>query len=557
MKKLVPESIEEALKFKTGKPLNEGKLSDWFNKTKGLVQGVFKKIGNLFVALFKDKVIPAVVPVNIGILYKEGKLPSSVQYVADKSDVELEPSLSAYQNGNAILERVQKEYKEQASRNKSMNKLALRESIQTKTNIDQINETKIDLKYSGEDKVRNVHANLLIKRILMQYRDPLLMPPLIWGAPGIGKTAITKAVVMSLGPGHRIIDVQTSKMMPDDWTLPKIGSKMFINSAGKEISLEEARDVPKNWLPVYLPSGDQEEDERRNDAANWGEGGIIFLDELSRAKEEVQNTCLKLVDERIIGDHKLGSKWAIVAATNRPLDDPTGGQIEIGSALANRFQHYNFVPTVDEWIEWAKGKKIDSRITDFVDFNRDHFYFFDNETKVNTTPRTWEALSKMLAACQDYEDIVFSRADLEDIIGGTINAATVEQFMAFMSLLETWRPEQIKMLFTDPKKAPKPKKKGEGFDVAQANALIGAACSTSKDMKLTAQQLENYVQYWIDLGNASLAAKALWLIVETHPYIHQEVGDIKGKEKYKKAMDMFRAAFGGIKFGSREQVMGG
>ena len=77
-----------------------------------------------------------------------------------------------------------------------------------------------------------------------------------------------------------------------------------------------------------------------------------------------------------------------------------------------------------------------------------------------------------------------------------------------------------------------------------------------QDMHLKAKELENYIEYFIKLADPSLAAKALWLIVETHPYIHEETGDIKGKEKYKPAMDMFRKAFGNIKFGSREDVMG-
>jgi hypothetical protein len=342
-------------------------------------------------------------------------------------------------------------------------------------------------------------------------------------------------------------------MAPDDWALPAI-YKVTIEG-GKEIS--KAQDIPKNWLPVYTPTGNAEIDAKSNDKANDGEGGIIFLDELSRASIEVQNTCLKLVHERMIGDAILGSKWAIIAATNREEDDPEGGQSVIGSALANRFQHWNFVPSVDEWIDWAKGKKIDDRITTFVEFNRDHFYLFDNETKTNTTPRSWEALSSMLAACVEYGDIIWTRADLENLMAGTVHSKTVESFMAFLTLLESFRPEEIKLIFTNPAKAPKPKVKGSGFDIPQANALIGAACSQSKDTKLEAKEVENYVQYWIDLKDASLAAKALWLLVETHPYIHQETGDIKGKEKYKKAMDMFRAAFGGIKFGGkREDVMG-
>ena len=114
------------------------------------------------------------------------------------------------------------------------------------------------------------------------------------------------------------------------------------------------------------------------------------------------------------------------------------------------------------------------------------------------------------------------------------------------------------MIFTDPKKAPSPEKAGKGIDMVMARALMGAACSQSKDKDLKPEELINYVQYWIDLGNASLSAQALWLIVETHPIIHQQTGDIKdGKhDKYKGAMDLFRKAYGSIKFGSREEVMG-
>ena len=550
MRKLVPESIEETLRVVNGKKLNEAfEPKEWFNTIKGLIQGALKKIKGFFTAFYNDEPIPAVLPVNIGIAAKNSSISNFISFIPSDKDVEIEPSLGKDRSGDAIIQKIKKEYDEQARKNKTSHKLAhILESLNLRKRK-RLDEERVKLPYSGEDKVRNVNSDFLIKRFLLQIRNPLLMPPLIWGAPGIGKTAITKAVIKTLGPGHRCIDVQTSKMMPDDWSLPAIH---VFDHGGKE-----ALDIPKNWLPVYEPvHGDPEENARRNDVANWGEGGIIFLDELSRASSEVQNTCLKLVDERIIGDRVLGSKWAIIAASNRQLDDPEGGQTDMGSALANRFQHWNFVPTVDEWVAWAKGSNVDSRIIDFVDFNRDHFYFFDNTVKVNTTPRTWEALSKMLSACQQYGDILFSRSDLESIIGGTIHSNTVEAFVAFLILLESFRPEEIKMIFTNPQKAPMPKKKGTGYDVAQSNALIGAACSASKDMHLKAKELENYIEYFIKLGDPSLAAKALWLIVETHPYIHEETGDIKGKEKYKPAMDMFRKAFGNIKFGKREDVMG-
>ena len=547
MKKLVPESIEEALRINKEKKLNEGKISDFLKKTVGVVKGMFKKIGNFFVSVYQEKLIPVFAPVNIGILVKSGAL-KNIGYVPNDEDIALEPALSSLKGGRSMINRAITEYRQMAAQNKTKNKIKQFESL---------NEEQVKLSYSGEDEMKNVNSDFLVKRIQLQIHNPKLMPPVIWGAPGIGKTAITKCIIKKLGKGYRCIDVQTSKMSPDDWTLPRIGAQMFVDVKGESVSLPEAEDIPKNWLPVFKPSADPEENKRRNDIANQGNGGIIFLDEILRASDEVQNTCLKLVDERIIGDHKLGSKWAIIAASNRTKDDPEK-QTEMGAALANRFQHWNFVPTVDEWITWAKDADIDPRIVDFVDFNRDHFYLFDNEQKLNTTPRSWEALSKMLNECKNFGDIVWSRADLEMIIAGTVSAKTVEAFAAFLVLIENWTPKQIMMVFTDPEHAPKPNKKGGGWDMVQAKALMGAVCSASKDRDLKSEELENYVKYFIDLGNAALSSQALWLIVETHPNIHQQTGDIKdGKHnKYMKAMDMFRKEYGDIKFAKREDIMG-
>ena len=564
MRKLVPESIEETLWLKNKNVINEGVVGDFLNKGKGLIQGIFKKVGNYFVALFQDKIIPAIVPANIGIAFKEGKLPKGVQFVPSQTDIRLAPSLTNLKR-SSILERVQRGYLEDAKKNKARRKLAKYwTNPELLYNTIQLTEAKVELPYPTEGKkakVIDVNREFLVKMINLAYRDTSLTPILIWGAPGIGKTTITKAVVQSLGPGHRCIDVQTSKMTPDDWTLPAIRKGKTIPGIGKmtgaigysEEGTIRSVDIPKNWLPVYLPTEndpefegiDEEEDARRNDIANHGEGGIIFLDELSRAAAEVQNTCLKLAHEKIVGDYKLGSKWAIVAATNRESDDPAGGQTQIGSALLDRFQNYNFVPTVDEWLEWAAEEKIDPRIRIFVEFNRDHYYYFDADDIVNTTPRSWEALSHILAATQKYGDLTFNRSDINNIMKGNLSSKTVAELTSFLALIENFPPESILMVLNNPAKAPKLTKKGaQGVDVVQAKALIAAVCSQSRDMKLTAQQVENYVQYFIDVADKSISATALKLLVTTHDYINLETGDIKGKDKYKKAMDMYRAAFG-------------
>jgi len=562
MKKLVPESIEESIKFKEREQLNELDFSDVRQK----VGAAFKKVGQLFVAFYKNKVLPVLMPINIGILKLTGKLPRGVNYIPNEEDIQMEPSLAKLKTLAPIKARAQADYQELVAKNKGKNFLG--ESFSGK-----VNETLIPLKYWTDrpetDKVEDVDKEFIVRLIWESMQDPAntdRLVPCIWGAPGIGKTAITIAMSQLMGEGYRILDVPTSKMKADDWSLPVV--------VHTELG-QQAADMPKTWLPCYEPTGDPEKDAELNDKANLGNGGIIFFDEVSRANEGVQNTLLKILNQRIIGaKHILGDKWTLICATNRMLDEIGDSQFEMGTALKNRCQHYNFVPRADDWITWAKGNKIDQDIINFVDFNRDHFFYYENEATVNTSPRSWVGLSVALQSSRDAKVPMFVPADMKGMFGGVtsrsaihskirgnVHSKTAELFIAWLSLTQEFRPEQIKMIYTDPKKAPKPTKKG-GDMIAKTNALMGVACMLLKDRELTAKELENYVQYFIDIQDFSLAAKALWLIVETHQDIHQQVGDIKdGKHnKYKKAMDMFREAWGksfnDIFDQKREDVMG-
>jgi hypothetical protein len=73
-------------------------------------------------------------------------------------------------------------------------------------------------------------------------------------------------------------------MMPDDWALPSISK--FMSVEGTEII--KARDIPKNWLPVYEQTEDAEENERRNAIANLlEEWGLIKILNKDLMKDEI------------------------------------------------------------------------------------------------------------------------------------------------------------------------------------------------------------------------------------------------------------------------------
>lgn len=485
-----------------------------FGKALGAIKKFFQKIGNFFFFILNGSpVVESIAPVNIGIMDKSGMLnKSAISYVPSTSDLEIAPELSSL-NAKILLDK--------RGGDDTVNECF----------VDSINEARIALEHPDKN-VPNIDKKSLYRRIRIVIANPNAKPLMIWGAPGIGKTAIVKAVLLVTKKG-RLIDIQTSKMAPDDWALPAT-YKM-----GEEI---KARDIPKSWLPVYIPTGNVEQDKKLNEIANMGEGGVIFLDELSRASGSVQNTCLKLIDERIIGDAKLGSKWSIVSASNRAGDDPEGVQ-NFSTALGNRFSQVNYIPDFKSWKEWAIDK-VDPRILDFLEFNQEYFYTLDDdpEKSIFASPRSWEAASNNIALLmQDAKDqgTNVSIKDITEVVGSDVGMDIATEFQAFLRLLETFKKEDIKEVLTHPDKARMPKKAGSGFDQAEANALISLVCTSTRGRELTPDEFSKYVAYLIRLNNPSLATRGLKLMLEIHPYIHDELGEVAGKDKYKAGVDAF------------------
>ena len=512
-KQLVCESLVD-FQIKTG-DLNEA----IFSKAVSAVKKFFQKVGKFFFFMFNGQpVTEAVAPVNIGILEKAGNLFKGVSYVPSKGDIEVEPSLSSLGPNRIFQKRGGED-----SGNKT-----------NKTN-ENLNEARVKLEHPDKNVV-NVDKKDLYRRIRMAVKNPTSKPLMIWGAPGIGKTAIVKAVLAANSAG-RLIDIQTSKMAPDDWSLPAT----YV--VGDEI---KARDIPKSWLPVYIKTTDPEENKRRNEICNMGEGGVLFLDELSRASGSVQNTCLKLIDERIIGDAVLGTKWAIISASNRAGDDPEGVQ-NFSTALGNRFSQVNYIPDFKGWKEWAIDK-VDPRILDFLEFNQEYFYTLDDdpEKSIFASPRSWEAASKNIASLlQDAKDEGYKPTikDITSVVGSDIGMDIATEFQTFLKLLETFKKEDIQEVLTNPSKARMPKKAGSGYDQSEANALISLVCTATRGRDLTPKEFENYVEYLIRLDNPSLATRGLKMMIEIHPYIHEELGEVEGRDKFKKGIDAFIAKY--------------
>lgn len=176
------------------------------------------------------------------------------------------------------------------------------------------------------------------------------LPVLLWGEPGVGKTAALTQLAASLN--LPLTTVIASVHEPSDFSgLPVIGD----DPATQGVPM-----APPDWAVRLVHAG----------------RGMLFLDELSTAPPAVQAALLRLVLERRIGSLRLPAGVRIVAAAN-PRSSATDGW-ELSPPLANRFVHLQWTHDHEVVVRglggtWPRGKlpRLDpERLPEAVTFAR-------------------------------------------------------------------------------------------------------------------------------------------------------------------------------------------
>ncbi|SEC09103.1 AAA domain (dynein-related subfamily) [Streptomyces sp. 2131.1] len=139
-------------------------------------------------------------------------------------------------------------------------------------------------------------------------------PVLLWGEPGIGKSAGLEQ--LAAGLGLELETVIASVHEPSDFAgLPVVGD----DPATTGVPM-----APPDWA-VRLAGRGQ---------------GLLFFDELSSAPPAVQAALLRVVLERRVGSLKLPDGVRVVAAANPPSSAADGWHLS--PPLANRFVHLHW-----------------------------------------------------------------------------------------------------------------------------------------------------------------------------------------------------------------------
>jgi len=168
------------------------------------------------------------------------------------------------------------------------------------------------------------------------------LPVMLWGAPGVGKTARINKVAARLGFYNKDLTVLASVREPQDFIgIPLPGGKA-LKIGGQDVSA--LRFAPPLWA-VHANQHSSDSGNPHDDKA------VVFFDEFTTASSRVMAAMLRVIHERVVGEFQLHRNVVMVAAANPKWMSPGGEDLK--PPVANRFIHLYWVPpSPEQWAEW-------------------------------------------------------------------------------------------------------------------------------------------------------------------------------------------------------------
>ncbi|MFE2879970.1 AAA family ATPase [Streptomyces roseus] len=260
-------------------------------------------------------------------------------------------------------------------------------------------------------------------------------PVLLWGEPGIGKSAGMQQLATALGV--ELETVIASVHEPSDFAgLPIVGD----DPATTGVPM-----APPDWAVRLARTGH----------------GLLFFDELSSAPPAVQAALLRVVLERRIGSLVLPESVRIVAAANPPSSAADGWHLS--PPLANRFVHLDWthdprtvarglagtwpesaIPAVDPARASGAVARARGVVSGFLTARPGLAHHMPNEAEGRgrawPSPRTWEMALRLLAT--GYASGAGREALAAALTGAVGDAAGIE-LLSYVEHLDLPDPDRV------------------------------------------------------------------------------------------------------------------
>lgn len=251
--------------------------------------------------------------------------------------------------------------------------------------------------------------------------------PYIKGKPGIGKSAINKQIADRRDIGF--IDLRLSQLESAD----------IRGIPTPDLDLGSSRWLPPETIPFEAFADQSIPGDPKG--RKFEEGGILFLDEINRARFDVLQAAFQLILDRMVGLHRLLDNWFIVCAGNLGEDDHTEVTEFTDAALNNRFAHFYVDDGLfDCWMDWAQSDgKINQDVINYINIKPSALYVDPKEDEeIFATPRSWEKFSNILDQNKDKNPIQVAK-----LVGNSILGPTVVGFIDYLKEKKKVKPADI------------------------------------------------------------------------------------------------------------------
>lgn len=273
-----------------------------------------------------------------------------------------------------------------------------------------------------------------IKQAILLCRDAGITSYL-WGHRGLGKSSLHDQIARTNNWGF--INLRCSQMEASDLRgLPdkENGMTVYRHPAELPHGHKESETCPACFLEKN-PEHPKDEPIPR-ELFNRTEGsyckGLLFLDELNRAEDDVLQAGFELVLDYKVGLYKLPKGWSVHCAGNymdgymvNNFSDP---------AFLDRFCHLNLTNSEEYfkgWSEYMSHYAGASKILQFVGFNPKHLV---GEVKgemgfsIQPSPRSWEFIARIEDTCREKS---YTAEVKRAVVSGIIGSALALQYDQF------------------------------------------------------------------------------------------------------------------------------
>lgn len=225
------------------------------------------------------------------------------------------------------------------------------------------------------------------KNILEKIRDfyRAQVPVLIWGPPGVGKTATVEALAREEGARLIVPHIRA----PEDIAIPVP-------------TPDGVRMRPVEFFAEAIASAER------------GERVIVFVDEITTLPPAVQAAVLRFLDSGLLGSYRLPAEVWRVGAANPP--EMAAGGWDLAAPVANRLAHLEWELDPLQWAEdfvrywgnppqypfpgeWGQARSI---VAAFVRVRPNLLLSVPQDDVARgrawPSPRSWDAASRVMAA---------------------------------------------------------------------------------------------------------------------------------------------------------------